>query len=184
MLNPLAWLPHPIMSSSGHGVSHLIQPVANVYVLPRCEIALYEDDGDGQIGTVALVIKQLENVRVSDRFASVLTKFTGVPHPQPFHMEEEHEISADGLWDVARLMERNHSYILTILVRSATWVGDTPCESNNWNRIYYFGARTNSSEMSSRDGGEFTGTQTITAIYRDIESGTGTPGAPVDCDDL
>jgi hypothetical protein len=161
---------------------NLSQPVANVYVLPRATLELFEDVGDGVPGASALILKQLENVRVADRFQSVRTAFTGIPHPVPFHMGEEHEITADGIWDVLRLMERNHDYILTITLRAATWVASA--DSAPWHRIYYYVARTDSMDMTARDGNEMMGSQTITAAFRKIQNGTGTPSAPADCVDL
>ena len=133
-------------------------------------------------GASALVLKQLENIRVADKFQAVRTPFTGIPHPVPFHLGEEHEITADGIWDVARLMERNHDYILTITLRAATWLASS--DNAPWYRIYYYGARTDSADMSVRDGNEMLGTQTITASFRKIQPGTGTPSVPISCEAL
>lgn len=151
------------------------QPVASVFVLPRARLELFEDADDCELGASALVIKQLENVRLSDRFDAVRTKFTGVPHPEPFHLAEEHSISADGIWDIAAAMQRNHDYILVI-----TWQeGSLKIEANSaWHRLYYFKARIDATEAGSRDSNEFTGTLNISASYTDTDNGTGVPPAP------
>lgn len=150
-------------------------PVSSVYVLPKAELALYEDMGDCTPGPVALVLKQLENIRVARRLNSVTMKFTGMPYPTPFHMEDVIEITADGIWDVNRLLERNTSYILVLTMRAATLGNGSAAP---WCRIYFYVARTNSSDLSSRDGNEMVGSQTISAQYTDNTSGTGVPPAP------
>lgn len=162
-----------------------MQPVENVFVLPRAQVALYLDDGDGNPGAQAIAMKQLEQVRVTERFTGVRTNFTGLPYARNFHMLEEYEISAEGLWDVARVMERNTLYILTMTLRAATFGDGTAAK---WCRIYYFGASTDASDMNTRDSNEFVGSVTITANRRALQpvsgSNVGTPSAPIGCDDL
>lgn len=138
-----------------------IQPVNRVFVLPRCDIALYEDAGNGVLGSLVWTVESMESLRISESFRVVLDYLTGIPYPRRRHLDATHQITFDAVWNVSARLSRSTRYILSITWLDAS-ISNTP---KGWVRRYYHGVTTSDRDISSRDGNEFTSSNTLDAEY-------------------
>lgn len=147
-------------------------PVSQVYVLPRCDVALYADAGSGVLGALVWTAQQVDNLRVSERFNEVEHFATGVPYAETHHLDGKHELTFDATWNVAAALARNTSYILAVTFNNANLNG-----ANAWVRRFYSGVTTSSRDIASRDANEFGSSNTLRAQYYVETTGSGTPPA-------
>jgi hypothetical protein len=144
--------------------------VPHVYVLPRCNVDLYESGSDYSMGALAWSARQVDNLRVSESFDVVPQVTTGVPYPEPHHTTEHHEITFDAVWNVAAVLMqrisgsaqtgRNAQYVMVITFLD----GSVGTAGNTITRTYY-GVTLPSRTLTSRQANEFGSSNTLTAKY-------------------
>ena len=149
------------------------QPVDYVFTLPRCDMALHADAGNGTIGELLWAMENVDSARFAGNYETVERRLTGVPHPVRHQTAERHEISIDAVWNIAGALRRGQEHILAV-----TWLDATEQKHDReWQRRYYVGVTMGSEDVNSRDGIEFTSAHTLTANYYVATTGTGTPEA-------
>jgi hypothetical protein len=130
-----------------------MQPVERVYALPRCNLSLYADEGDGAQGSLIWTAKQVDDVQVDERFEEVEEFETGNPFPTIHHLNERHEINIGAIWNTAIRLSRNVEYILVATFQDAT-LRASPDSTLTYT---WFGVTTSSRKAGSRNGNEFGG---------------------------
>lgn len=154
----------------------LLHPVPSVFTLPRCQISLFEDAGDGVLGEELYTARNVESFKSAERLTQIEVTPTGIPHPEIHSMGEHHELSWDGVWNVAAKMKRGDAYILAVTWQDATIEKD----ERAWQRRYYQGVSCASRDITSRDGNEFTSSNALSAKwFVEAESEEGGPQTPV-----
>ena len=151
-----------------------VTPVDRVYVLPRCNIELWEDAGDGVLGDPVWTAEEVENVRIREELNTVFEHRTGIPYAKAHHLDERHEIVFDAVWNVDAVLGRNTEYILGITFQDASLYTET----RHWVRRFYHGVTTQARDLQSRDGNEFVSSNTLIAQYmEETDGGAAAPGA-------
>jgi hypothetical protein len=140
-----------------------MQAVARVYVLPRCDISLYADTGNWTKGSLLWTAKQVDNLRVSERWDEVEEYQTGLPYPVTHHFNERHSLTIDSLWQIAMAMARNTEYVLVCTFKDASLSAAT---RTTVTRTYY-GVMLASREIAARDSNELGATTSLNAKHMD-----------------
>lgn len=136
-----------------------VNPVSRVYTLPRCSLQLHLLSGDTSLGALQWTSVNTESLNVHEAFQEVTFQSTGMPWPEVKHINEIHELSWDGIWDVLSIIQPNTQYALVVTWRDANLANAS--QSTVTRR--YVGVTTSSRDIRSRDNNEFTSSHVLRA---------------------